>query len=299
MGPEQQGGSMKARWLHRSTVCTALAAAATLATFAPPALAGTHKVEAESGTIDNTGCGDDGPMAAQTGGTGQVVFYPGSGCTETFSGEGRKVDAINFFITGQASNMCGYFTASGSLSGTSSTLCIDGSNANETYHTVAFSTSGSASGTFTIEWHVSTGPSWVNAYVDFLTYETITVQAESGSIDNTGCGDDGPMAVQTDTPGQVVFYPGTTCSQTFNKLSNGALPAGIRFKVTGSIGTICGHFVFTGAYVGSSASVCGGTYSTAAVTATAGVGSTFTTTWVTDVGTPTYDNAYVDYLTFD
>lgn len=288
------------RWFSRSLVVAAVAAVTT-AGLVPAAHAGSVKLQAESGSVVDTSCGDDGPAGSQTGGTGTVVFLPGEGCQISFTNvTGRPVDAINFFITGQPAQMCGRFTASGSLTGTSSTLCIDGTNSSATYGTVDFPTSRTGSGTsFTITWDVTTGASYVNAFVDFLTWDDL--EAEDGTIVNVNCGDGGDATgarEESGGTGTVVFLPADGCAITFNKLPTGQAPTGVNFKITGASGTICGHFVFSGAYTGTTASHCGGTFSTAGVTTLPGLGNTFTITWRVDSGTPTYCNAFVDFLTY-
>lgn len=292
---------MKVRWFQRSLACTAMAVAG-VGLFVPGAQAGEVKLQAESGTVVDTSCGDDGPAGSQSGGTGTVVFLPGDGCQIQFTNvTGRPVDAVNFFITGQSSQMCGYFTASGSISGTSSTRCLTGSDTSATFATVDFPTTRTGSGTsFTITWHVSSGyPSWINAYVDFLTWDDL--EAEDGTIVNASCGDGGDATgaqEESGGTGTVVFLPADGCAITFAKLPTGQAPTGVNFKVTGASGTICGYFVFSGAYTGQTANHCGGSFGTAGVTTLPGLGSTFTITWRVTSGTPTYCNAYVDYVTY-
>ncbi len=288
----------KVRWLTRSGLGAAVAALGVVA-FTPVAYAGEVRLQAESGTIVNTGCGDDGPAASQSGGTGTVVFLPGDGCQIEFSNSaGHTVDSITFFITGQAQTMCGNFIATGSITGTSDTLCIDGTDSGATQETVGFTTARTGSGsTFTIEWNVTVGASYDNAYVDYLTWSDL--EAESGTV--AACTEGLEVAgTQSEGAKTVVFLPKDTCSITFLALPGGMVPTGINFKTTGTSGTLCGHFTFSGAYTGNSSSYCNGTaaYSTVAYSASTGSGSTFTVTWHTDSGTPTYVNAYVDYLTY-
>lgn len=291
---------MKVRWFHRSLASAAMAVAG-IGVFVPAAQAGEVRLQAESGSVVDTACGDDGPAGNRTGGTGTVVFLPGEGCQISFANlTGRPVDSVNFFITGQSALMCGRFTASGSITGTSGTLCIDGTNTSATYGTVAFPTTRTGTGTsFTITWEVTTGASWVNAFVDFLTWDDL--EAEDGTIVDTACGDGGdpvPAREETGGTGTVVFLPADGCAITFPALPLGQAPTGVNFKVTGSTGTICGYFVFSGAYTGQTATHCGGTYGTAGVTTSPGLGTTFTITWRVTSGTPTFCNAYVDYLTY-
>lgn len=283
------------RWFSRSLVVAAVAAATTAGLVTTAYATTITRVEAEDGTIVNTGCGDDGPAAAQSGGTGTVVFLPGDGCQITFSGSAnwRRPKSVRFHITGQSATMCGNFVLTGGFAGTSSTACVDGANPAAGYVTATFSsTTGNGGSDYTIEWNVTTGPSWINAYVDYV--ELSAIEAEEGVVVNSGCGDDGPMRTVGSGNDAEVFFPGNNCALVFSTTSGS--PDGAVFKLTGASGTICGHFEFTGAWVGSTGSVCGGT-SRASASLTAGLGVTYTVTWKTDVGTPTYVNAYLNYLT--
>lgn len=288
---------MKTRWFHRSVVCAAVATLG-VALLTPAAYAGERKLEAESGTIVNTGCGDDGPATTQSGGTGTVVFLPGDGCQISYSDTNHHtVDSITFFITGQSAQMCGQFIATGAITGTSDTLCIDGSDASATQQTVAFPTTANLLGgtTFTIEWNVTTGPSWINAYVDYLTWSDL--QAESGTVASCTEGSES-AGVQSDGSRSVVFLPKDGCSVTYSTLGIGQAPTGVNFKMTGTSGTLCGYFTFSGSYTGNTSTYCNGTaaYGTASVTTSPGLGTTFTITW--HPTTVWYVNAYVDYLTY-
>lgn len=284
------------RWFSRSLVVAAVAAVTTTG-LVPAAYATTiTRLEAEDGTIVDTGCGDDGPAAEQSGGTGTVVFLPGDACQITFDGDSnwRRPKSVRFFITGQAATMCGRFVMTGGFSGTSSTQCVDGTNPLAGYVTATFSsTSGTGGSDFTIEWDVTTGASYVNAYVDYV--ELSAIEAEEGTVVNPLCGDDGPMGTVGTGNDAEVFFPGNNCALVF--ATSAGTPNGAVFKVTGASGTICGHFEFTGAWVGSTGSVCGGTPARASASLSAGTGLTYTVTWKTDTGTPTYVNAYLNYLT--
>lgn len=281
---------------HRvsKALVSGFAIAGAIALSAPPAgaVTATTRLEAETGTIVNANCGPDGPAAAQSGGSGSVVFLPAEGCQITFSGAAlrRRPRSIRFFISGETGNMCGRFYVSGGFQGTSGFACVNGTT-DTGYRSASIPTTiGDGGADITIEWDVVQGGTGLNAYVDYISLSAI--EAEEGTITNSLCGDDGPMRTQGTGTDAVVFYPGNGCSQTFTKES--VAPTGIAFAASADA---CGHFQFTGAWVGLSPTSCDATETWQPLTLVSGVGSTYTVTWRTSLASPPAGNAYLNYIT--
>lgn len=131
--------------------------------------------------------------------------------------------------------------------------------------------------------------------------EDVVVEAESGTVDNLLCGDDGPMRTLDNTHasgGQLVFHPGDGCSMTFSGEHPRNRVTGIRFYMTGHDGTICGRFLLVGGIVGTTEAVCvkGSTFVTVPVTSSSRVGP-YTIIWERGFGESPNINAFVDYHT--
>lgn len=183
-------------WLSHSLGCRiwALAGATILWTalgvpFASSARADIVLVEAESGSVPNPGCGDDGPMATEghSEASGfKVVFHPGSGCTVTFDLPNIVgLGSIRYFTTGYVGTHCGHFVVSGAVSGSSRSVCAS----NDTWLVMPFDVVSNSGSTYSIAWVTeSDTPTWVNSYVDFHQASVSASSQCSDGVDNDGDG---------------------------------------------------------------------------------------------------------------
>ena len=159
--------------IGRRSPAALVLAAALCATLSTPAFAATQRVyEAESATIDNPACGDNPPMRVvtmQPGASGNAtVFYPGSGCSQTFHAINERVVRARLKVGGLAGTVCGHLDFTGSVSGHSENFC----HVDSEYFDAAVTTT-TGIGNFTVTWIVdSPSPSWADIDLDYLVLET-------------------------------------------------------------------------------------------------------------------------------
>lgn len=129
----------------------------------------------------------------------------------------------------------------------------------------------------------------------------VVVQGESASSYSTGCGDGGDasdMGPLSYGGTSTMFFPASGCNASYT--SSGAVTVtGARVMLSGVAGTLCGRLTVSGT-TSSDKDFCETndtwvtiSFSTAALTAS----GSFTATWTTASGTPSYVNLFVDYFT--
>lgn len=248
----------------------------------------TTTLEAEIGVLVSSTCGAGSGVTSDLSRT--AVAMVGDGCKITFDDDSnwrRPRAAVFKPVSG-----CGRFHLSGAFVSTTGDVC----SGNPYYYTMSFGAqNGDGGGDFTLEWDVTSGsPTTGAASLDYVALRA--VEAEEGTIVNSLCGELEPMRVDGSGPDATVVYTASGCSQTFSK-ENNVTPSGAVFSVPGG-STACGFFEFTGAYVGTTSTRCGSGESWVPATLVSGVGTTYTVTWRTYVGTPTTQNASLNYLSF-
>ena len=130
---------------------------------------------------------------------------------------------------------------------------------------------------------------------------SLRVEAESGDIPDPLCGDAGQTMAAFPDPsasgGQAVFYTATGCRQSFSTRDERRVH-GVRLRVNGRDGEICGHVAISGAITGRSEEVCeaAGTWLSVAVTSTSGTGD-YAVTWVVGKGQESWLDVSVDHHT--
>lgn len=242
-------------------------------------------VEAETGQLNNSACTYPSMSTTYDGGA-EGVYYPTTGCSETYDQAGRyELDSVRYFIKASWTG-CGYFLVSGSIVGRSATVCSD----SRVWTQSAFATTNVGTGSYTIAWRSTDGNSSTSVFVDQHTRHRVdAVEAESGSFTTSSCGGEAPYLAP-----DVAVFTGSNCQEQLSGPTSTVVDS-VTAEVTGS--GVCGAFTFAGGLSGTTDQVCLTAGHPVSVPAhTSGSGS-FTMTWTAAAGSSTTADVLVDELT--